>query len=326
MLGRADIDIRQLRALLAVVDNGSLSRAAAALKLAQSTMSETIASLDRAIGTPVLARRRGGHRLQLTAAGSALIPYARNVIHELEEARRAVSRVATTVRSRVEVLTVESLSTYLLPGILAATRKRWPNVRFAVSVAPCTTIRAAALDGECDLGLLLEERPPDPSRHPGKADVPGRVEIVSEVPLIVFCGPSHPLLTGAGRSLLRLDELTPYTVFISDGAGAYHDMLTRYLTTGRLPGPRVEASGSVEATRIGVLADHAALGILPAYVVAEQLRAGRARALCIDPPPPMMRIAAYLPAAGAHAAAQTLVECARQALAAGDHVPLPASA
>lgn len=326
MSDRAELDIRQLRALLAVVEHGSLSRAAVALKLAQSTMSETIANLDRAIGTPVLARRRGGHRLQLTAAGIALIPYARSVIHELQEAKRAVSRVATTLRSRVEVLTVESLSTYLLPGILAATRKRWPNVRFAVSVAPCMTIRAAAQDGECDLGLLLEERPPDQSRHPGKADDPGRVEIVSEVPLVVFCGPSHPLLTKAGRSILRLDELTPYTVFISDGAGAYHDMLTRYLTTGRLPGPRVEASGSVEATRMGVLADQRALGILPAYAVAEQLGARRVRAMCIEPPPPMMRIAAYLPAAGAHAAALTLVECARQALASGDRVHLPASA
>jgi DNA-binding transcriptional LysR family regulator len=156
-----DIEIRQLRALLAVVEHGSLSRAAAALKLAQSTMSETIASLDRAIGTPVLVRRRGGHRLQLTAAGSALIPHARNVVRELHGAMQSVSSVAPQARARVDVMTVESLSTYLLPGILAAARKRWPNTRFGVMVAPCTTIRTAARDGECDLGLLLEELPLD---------------------------------------------------------------------------------------------------------------------------------------------------------------------
>ena len=322
---RADPDIRQLRALLAVVEHGSLTRAAAALKLAQSTMSETIASLDRAIGTPVLARRRGGHRLQLTAAGHALVPYARNVMSELRAARRAVSIVATQARSRVDVLTVESLSTYLLPGILAATRKRWPNTRFAVTVAPCSAIRTAVQEGECDLGLLLEERPSDLPRRSDRANAPGRGEIVGEVPLIVFCGPSHALLNRATRSPIQLDALTPYTVFVSDGAGAHYDMLSRYLTTGRMPGPRMEASGSVEATRIAVLADNSALGILPVYAVAAELRTGRARSLCIEPPPPMMRITAYLPAAGAHPTAEALIDCARQAMESGEHVPVSAA-
>jgi DNA-binding transcriptional LysR family regulator len=320
-----DIEIRQLRALLAVVEHGSLSRAAAALKLAQSTMSETIASLDRAIGTPVLVRRRGGHRLQLTAAGSALIPHARNVVRELHGAMQSVSSVAPQARARVDVMTVESLSTYLLPGILAAARKRWPNTRFGVMVAPCTTIRTAARDGECDLGLLLEELPLDASSR-SVVEGSGFVEVVGEVPLVVFCGPSHPLLNRAGRSPLRLDTLTPFTVFVSDGAGAYYDMLLRYVTTGRLPGPRMEAAGSVEATRNAVLSDHASLGILPVYAVAAQLRSGQAKSLCIEPPPPRMRIAAYLPVSGGHPAAGTLVECARQAVRPPGPTVLPASA
>src|SRR5512139_441429 len=272
MQDRANLDVRQLRALLAVVEHGSLSRAAAALKLAQSTMSETIASLDRAVGTPVLARRRG-HRLQLTEAGCALLPYAKNVMRELQEARQAVSRVASQARSHVDVFTVESLSTYLLPGILSQARKRWPNTRFAVTVAPCTTIRDAAADGQCDLGLLLEERPP---ARPLTVDSPDTVEIVAELPLVVFCSPSH-VLAQRTRGTLRLDALSPYLVFVSDGAGAYYNLLARYLTTGRLPGPRVEAAGSVEATRLAVLADPSALGILPAYAVAAHLRVGRAR-------------------------------------------------
>ena len=325
MQDRANIDVRQLRALLAVVEHGSLSRAAAALKLAQSTMSETIAALDRAIGTPVLARRRG-QRLQLTAAGSALIPHAQNVMRELQEARQAVSRVAVQARSRVDVFTVESLSTYMLPGILAATRKRWPNTRFAVTVAPCTALRRAVEEGECDLGLLLEESPSGRPVVAMKTDTGVPIEIVPEVPLIVFCGPTHALAPIARRRSLRLEELSPYTVFVSDGVGAHHDMLSRYLTTGRLPGPRMEAAGSVEATRIAVLADRTALGILPAYVVSAELRTGRAVPLRVEPPPPIMRITAYLPVEGAHPAAQALVDCARQALAAGDHRNLPASA
>ena len=162
----------------------------------------------------------------------------------------------------------------------------------------------------------------------GGEDGAGNVEIISEVPLVVFCGPSHALLGRVVRSPLRLDALASYTVFVSDGAGAYYNMLSRYLTTGRLPGPRVEASGSVEATRNAVLSDHAALGILPAYALTAQLRSGHAKSLNIEPPPPMMRISAHLPTSGVHPAAQTLVECARQAVAAAPGRPtvLPASA
>jgi DNA-binding transcriptional LysR family regulator len=321
MQDRAQLDVRQLRALLAVVEHGSLSRAAVALQLAQSTMSETIASLDRAVGTPVLARRRG-HRLQLTEAGCTLLPYAKTVMRELQEAQQAVSRVAAQARSHVDVFTVESLSTYLLPGILAQARKRWPNTRFAVTVAPCATIRDAAAEGQCDLGLMLEERP---SARAFTSDAAQAAEVVGEVPLVVFGSPSH-VLAQRRRPAVRLDALSPYLVFVSDGAGAYYNLLARYLTTGRLPGPRVEASGSVEATRVAVLADPAALGILPAYAIAAQLRTGRAVALCVNPPPPVMRVVAYLPDRGLHPVVRTLVDGARQALAAGNSATLPASA
>jgi DNA-binding transcriptional LysR family regulator len=310
MMARDELDIRQLRALLAVVKHGSLSRAASALQLAQSTMSETIASLDRAIGTPVLVRHRGSRKLELTAAGRALVPHARELIQKLQEARLSVSAVARSTPARVEILTVESLSTYLLPGILRAARIEWPGVRFAVTVESCGVIRAAAERGECDAGLLLEAPPADKD----VSVTAHRLEIAESVPLNVFGRPSHQLFVTRRRPVVRLDELTPYTMFVGDGAGPYHDMLVRYLTTDRMPGPRIESAGSVEATRNAVLADESALGILPAYAIGEPYQRGLLRAVVVDPPPPVLRVAAYVPAGGAHPAVDTILAGARRAL------------
>lgn len=76
------VEIRQLRAFVALVEHGSVTAAAQVLGLAQSTMSETLSSLERAVGSAILLRRRGAHEIARTSAGEALLPYAR-------EARRA---------------------------------------------------------------------------------------------------------------------------------------------------------------------------------------------------------------------------------------------
>src|SRR5262245_27670518 len=133
----AGLEVRQLRALVALVDHGSVTAAARALGVAQSTVSEALSALERALGACVLVRRRGAAGGALTPAGGALLPYARGVLAALEEGQAAVAAVARDARASVEVLANESVSTYLLPGALGALRRRWPHTRFAVTVGAC---------------------------------------------------------------------------------------------------------------------------------------------------------------------------------------------
>ncbi|HEY4592317.1 MAG TPA: LysR family transcriptional regulator, partial [Thermoanaerobaculia bacterium] len=71
------LELRHLRAFVALVDHGSMTAAAQALGMAQSTVSEAMAALDRTLGTPAVARRRGARGHPLTPAGRALLPHAR---------------------------------------------------------------------------------------------------------------------------------------------------------------------------------------------------------------------------------------------------------
>jgi molybdenum-dependent DNA-binding transcriptional regulator ModE len=63
-----DVDVRQLRAFLAVAEEGTIGGAARRLGLAQSTVSECLSALDRALGTLSIQRKPGAQRATLTDA------------------------------------------------------------------------------------------------------------------------------------------------------------------------------------------------------------------------------------------------------------------
>jgi len=109
-----DLEIRHCRALVAVNDHGGVSSAARALGLAQSTVSETLLSLERLIGAPVTLRRRG-HEAVLTAAAQALLPHARGLI---AASQTALAAVAMETHGVIRLGAVESVSSFLLPGLL----------------------------------------------------------------------------------------------------------------------------------------------------------------------------------------------------------------
>lgn len=104
-----------LRHFLAVVDTGSFTRAAAALNLAQPSLSGGIAELERQLGTKLFVRER--RRIRLTEAGNALLPYARAIERDFHEAERRVSILPVPVQP-IRLGILESFSTDRLASIL----------------------------------------------------------------------------------------------------------------------------------------------------------------------------------------------------------------
>jgi DNA-binding transcriptional LysR family regulator len=311
-----ELEVRHLRAFVTLAELGRVTAAAEALRLAQSTLSETIAALERALGTPVTLHRRGSRDAMLTAAGHALLPHARKVLTAVDDARVAVAGATRSARAHVDIVANESVSTYLLPTALARLRYRWPNMRFTVSVAPCLGVRDGVASGAFDLGLLLERAdecvPASPSASPASTPFRNRRTVVSDVCLAMFAGPGHAL----GRGAVRRSALTPYPLLVSDAAFDFHTFVHRYVRRGHEDGPHIEAAGSVEGVKKGVIADKRALGLLPAYAIAEELRLGRVVRLDLRPPPPRMRLDALLSESRVfHRATEELLDAVREAFA-----------
>ena len=303
-----NLELRQVRAFVALVENGSVTAAAQALSLAQSTVSETIAALERELGTALITHKRGTHTVALTPAGKVLLPHAHIVLAAVGQTYAAMANAAVSARGVVNIIANESVSSYLLSRVLTAIRRRWRNTRFTVSVAACAEIREGVKNGGFDLGLFLTAiNPKSPSsanfsaqaesvhraRSNGKSREDGQV-VAPLVSLISFVTPDHPLVQPASRMPVRRSALDPFSVFVSDAAGEYRGLLERFFREDNLTGPRLESTGSIEGVKAAVFADPQAVGILPSYAVAKEVEARQVVALDLRPLLPPMQIVALL--------------------------------
>jgi DNA-binding transcriptional LysR family regulator len=298
------VEVRQLRAFVALVQQGSVTAAARALGLAQSTISESLSALERAMGTPLFLRRRGSHEVMLTDAGTALLPHARSVLDGIASAHVAVAASTTGARARIAIATNESLSTYVLRPQLEVARRRWPNTTFEVTVMTCAGVRGSIERSEHDLGMILQ-----PLDDESATSAVHQTIISHDVPLVIFAQPAHPLARGESGAPVHRELLGEYPLFISDAAGDFHLLVRRYLQNDGLPGPHIHPTGSVESVKGSVLSDPRAIGLLPAYALADEVREHRVVALRVHPGPPPMRLEALTPAARSqHPAVQQLID------------------
>ena len=90
------VDVRHLRALVAVVDAGGFTAAAAQLGVSQAAVSRTIAALEDALGARVL--RRTTREVALSPVGARVLPHARRVVEETAAVERAVTEAAAELR------------------------------------------------------------------------------------------------------------------------------------------------------------------------------------------------------------------------------------
>jgi DNA-binding MarR family transcriptional regulator len=120
------MNLRQLHYLLAIADEGSFTRAAEHLLVAQPSLSQQIKSLERELGGPLLERLPKGVRL--TAAGKAFLPEARAAVTHAERARRNARSALGLEAGELEVATVTSVAFGVLPPAFERWRERYPGM------------------------------------------------------------------------------------------------------------------------------------------------------------------------------------------------------
>lgn len=128
----ADLSLRHLQALVAVHEQGSYRRAADHLGYSQAAITQQIAALEKALGMPVFQRHGGPRGVSLTAVGEDALEAARDLLARAGqfEARCAAMRDGTV--GRLAIGTFQSVSTRLLPRILADVRSEEPGMRIDI--------------------------------------------------------------------------------------------------------------------------------------------------------------------------------------------------
>src|ERR1700722_7180129 len=110
------ISLRGLECLVAIVDHGSLTKAATVLHMSQPALSHQIAGIERELGTAVIERLPRG--IRPTAAGLAAVEQARVALAAAEKAVTSAKRAATGEGGRIRVACAETMTGWLLAPVL----------------------------------------------------------------------------------------------------------------------------------------------------------------------------------------------------------------
>ena len=122
------VDLRGLRALVAVADFGSFRAAAGELGYTQSAISHQVAELERALGASLFTRPGGRGAVSLTRAGEAAYLHARRAFSELHALDASVQATLRGERTVVRVGVFQTAAAELLPAALRVLREEWPGV------------------------------------------------------------------------------------------------------------------------------------------------------------------------------------------------------
>lgn len=144
--------IDELRQFLLVVEHGTFTKAARHAHLTQPALSAAMRRLEQVFGARLLHRGRGG--ASPTAAGEALLPRARAALAAVADAKRAISEIEGLHAGEVRIGASATAATYLLPPLLAAFRKRHPDVRIVLRELTSMAARTAIEAGELDFAVL----------------------------------------------------------------------------------------------------------------------------------------------------------------------------
>jgi DNA-binding transcriptional LysR family regulator len=146
------MDLRQLTAVVTVVETGSVTKAAQLLHLVQSAVTRQILSLEAELGVPLFDRSRLGMRP--TDAGAALVERARRALGELERARAEIRPASGQVTGIAHVGILSSAVDLVVPPLVAVIEDKHPEIDLRVSTAYSGHLQQWLDAGELDLSLV----------------------------------------------------------------------------------------------------------------------------------------------------------------------------
>ncbi|PLL14544.1 LysR family transcriptional regulator [Tabrizicola sp. TH137] len=243
--------LRQLQFFVAAAEAGSVSGAARALSISQSSVTEAIRALEDDLGVILFDRQARG--LLITHKGSAFLRHARQILADVATARTAFRDEAETATGRLSLGVTSLVAGYVLSDILSRFRRAFPQVDLNVIEDNGDYLQHLLIGGELDVAVLLTSSVKDRMAL--------QVETLLVSPYRLWLPLGHAL---AQQEAIALEELAgqPLIQLMVDEI----EESTRRLTAALPVKPEVAfRTRSVEAVR-SLVATGAGLAILPSLV------------------------------------------------------------
>jgi len=147
-----DLEVRHLKLIAAVAEDGSLTRAGERLHLTQSALSHQLLDIEERLGTPLF--HRVSRRMLLTPSGRRLLHTARRVLVDLEQTEDDIRRFADDRQGVIRITTECYTCYHWLPPLLMRYRRKFPRVEVRIDVEATRAPIEGLLAGRLDLAIV----------------------------------------------------------------------------------------------------------------------------------------------------------------------------
>ncbi len=187
------LELRQLRYFVAVAEREHISEAAEHLHVAQSAVSRQIANLEEELGTPLFERI--GRNVKLTPVGKIFLEHSITALEAIDFATKQVEEYLDPKKGVIKVGFPTSLASYVLPTVISAFKREYPDVAFQLRQGSYKYLIEAVKNRELNLALLGPIPPKDESLN---------VNVLFSENMYALLPLSHPLTKNETINLIDL--------------------------------------------------------------------------------------------------------------------------
>jgi LysR family hydrogen peroxide-inducible transcriptional activator len=252
------MELHQLRYFVAVADEGSFSRAAAKVRVAQPSLSQQIRKLEAELGQRLFDRLP--RSVVLTEAGRCLIDYARQILASIGDARRCVDELKGEIAGKVAVGAIPTIAPYVLPELVVTFQEHYPEVTLEIVEDVTDGITRRIEIGELDVALAST----------CQASPTLRRESLGTEPLLTLVPEKHPL---AKKDFVEFDDLKSQRFLLLHEMHCLSQQVNHLLESRRLR-PEIALAGSQLSTIANMVAASIGISIVPQMMVKHHATPG----------------------------------------------------
>lgn len=255
----------KLRVFCAVAETKSFSKASELIHLTQPAVSLQIQAMEELYETRLFDR--SGNTINLTPAGEILYKRAKEILALYAEAQQNISEITGAIKGSLSIGASSTIGNYLLPHIIAAFKKKVPQVNISLVVSNTKTITEKLNAGEIDIALV-------------EGDVSKQrfsVETLISDELVVIMSPAHPW---AERRNLPAIELTKEPLILREEGSGTRQIIIKHLEEHGLKLDQLKIAlvmGSTEAIK-GAVEEGLGVAIMSGWAVRKWLKQGLLKA------------------------------------------------
>ena len=251
----------KLRVFCAVAETKSFSKASEVIHLTQPAVSLQIQAMEELYETRLFDR--SGNSINLTPAGEILYKRAKEILALYAEAQQNISEITGAIKGSLSIGASSTIGNYLLPHIIAAFKKKVPQVNISLVVSNTKTITERLNAGEIDIALV-------------EGDVSKQrfsVETLISDELVVIMSPAHPW---AERRNVPAIDLTKEPIIMREEGSGTRQIILKHLDEHGIKLDQLKIAlvmGSTEAIK-GAVEEGLGVSIVSGWAARKNLKQG----------------------------------------------------